>query len=91
MAKNRLGSGPVEPRFIEQMNVLAHFLDEQFNGEGVKGADRTTGFILMVFPFENRPGRANYISNANRDDVVTLLKEQLAYFEGMPDNTKGHA
>lgn len=32
----------------------------------------------------------NYISNAVRDDVVVLLKEQLARFEGSPDVT-GHA
>ena len=33
---------------------------------------------------------ANYISNADRADVVTLLKEQLARFEGQPE-MKGSA
>lgn len=88
MAKHSLGSGPIEPRFHKQMNVLARFLDEQFNGEAPRG-DRKVGFVLMVFPFGHEPGRANYVSNANREDVVTLLKEQLAYFQGMPDNAKG--
>lgn len=91
MPKHGLGSGPIEPRFIEQMNVLARFLDDQFNGEGVRGADRKVGFVLLVFPFENHTGRANYISNARREDIITLFKEQLAYFEGMPDNTGGRA
>ena len=31
-----------------------------------------------------------YISNANRGDVVIMLKEQLKRFEGQPDLT-GHA
>jgi len=91
MAKHTLGTRPIEPRFIDQMNVLARFLDDQFNGEGVRGHDRKVGFILMVFPFDDRPGRLNYVSNANREDVITLLTEQLAYFKGMPDNTKGTA
>jgi hypothetical protein len=44
----------------------------------------------MVFNFGDGPGRANYISNANRDDVVTLLKEQIKRFEGQPE-MKGRA
>jgi hypothetical protein len=92
MPKHTLGSGPIEPRFHKQMNVLARFLDDQFNGEGVTGKDRRVGFVLLVFPFGDGPGhRTNYVSNANREDVVTLLREQLAYFEGMPDNTRGTA
>jgi hypothetical protein len=31
--------------------------------------------------------RCNYISNGRREDVVVLLKEQLARFEGSPDVT----
>ena len=84
-----LGDAPIEPKFHEMMNDLAHDLDGIFNG-GLRGKDRKTGFILLVFPFENREGRVNYISNADRADVVTLLKEQLARFEGQPD-MKGRA
>ena len=90
MAKHSLGSQPIEPRFHQQMNVLARFLDEQFNGEAKRG-DRTVGFVLMVFPFGDRPGRTNYVSNAEREDVIVLLKEQLAYFEGMPETKGGRA
>jgi hypothetical protein len=48
--------------------------------------------VLLVFPFgEGEEGqRANYISNADREDVVTLLKEQIKRFEGQPEMT-GHA
>jgi hypothetical protein len=35
----------------------------------------------MVFPFDDKSGRCNYISNAERPDVVRLLKEQLRHFE----------
>ena len=82
----RLGDAPIEPDYIEKMNALAHALDELFNGD-LKGNDRKVGFCVMVFNFGDGPGRANYISNANRADVVTLLKEQIKRFEGQPDMT----
>jgi hypothetical protein len=84
----KLGSGPIEQAYIDKMNVLALVLDEMFNEDL---DHKEIGFILMVFPFEDRPGRCNYISNADRKDVVTLLKEQLAYFEGQSDTLKGTA
>jgi len=84
----RLGDAPIEQKYRQQMNALAGFLDEHFNGAS-KGNARKTGFVLLVFDFGDK-GRANYISNANRADVVTLLKEQLARFEGQPE-MKGRA
>lgn len=84
--QGRLGDGPIEQKHHKLMNTLAHTLDELFNGEA-RGTDRKNGFILMVFPFGNTDGRANYISNAERADVVTMLKEQLARFEGQPEMT----
>jgi hypothetical protein len=85
-----LGDGPVDPRYVEQMNSLAQMLDESFNGEA-KGKDRTIGFCLLLFEFGNDPGRINYISNADRADVVTMLKEQLARFEGQAEPKEGSA
>jgi hypothetical protein len=85
----RLGDGPIEPKFIELMNEVAKKLDRVFNGEA-KGKDRENGFILLTFPFEGHGGRCNYISNANRKDVVIMLKEQLARFEGQPEMSGGH-
>jgi hypothetical protein len=78
--EEQLGDAPIEPEFRAMMNELAADLDTLLN-PGPKAAARTTGFVLLMFPFD-RKGRANYISNANRADVVTLLKEQLARFEG---------
>jgi hypothetical protein len=64
------------------MNRLAGALDEAFNGVA-KGNDRKTGSVLLVFPFGADDGRCNYISNgAAREDIVMMLKEQIARFEG---------
>lgn len=86
----RLADAPIQPEFRETMNALAATLDKIFNGS-TKAADRKTGFVLIVFPFSeaHEGGRANYISNANRRDVVTMLKEQIRRFEGQPE-MKGH-
>jgi hypothetical protein len=85
-----LGDAPIEPVYIEKMRAVARVLDELFNGKA-RGADREVGFVLMVFPFEGREGRCNYISNgADRNDVVTLMKEMIARFEGQPE-MKGRA
>jgi hypothetical protein len=50
--------------------------------------------VLMVFPFsgfEKGDTRCNYISNgADRNDVVTLMKEMITRFEGQPE-MKGRA
>lgn len=87
MSKHTLGDQPIEPAYIEKMNELARFLDREFNG-GLRGKDRPTGFVLMVFPFEDREGRCNYISNgADRNDIVVLMKEMVARFEGQPEMT----
>jgi hypothetical protein len=81
----RLGDGPIEERFRGVMNALAHSLDEIFNGK-TPGGRRKTGFVLMVFPFgDGDDHRANYVSNAKREDVVIMLREQLARFEGQPE------
>ena len=78
--KRTLGDAPIEQAYIEKMNHLANYLDTIFNGDK-RGMDRETGFVLLVFPFGEGEGqRANYISNADREDVVTLLKEQVKRF-----------
>lgn len=84
MTDHQLGDEPIEGRYVEQMNAVARGLDEIFNGDKV-GDERTTGFVLLVFPFGEKEGRCNYISNgADRGDVVTLLREQLKRFEEAP-------
>lgn len=86
-----IGDAPIEERFFTQMQAIAGVLDEQLNPQLLIGDPiRTHGFVLLVFPFGSTKGRCNYISNADRKDVITMLKEQLAYFEGMPQS-KGRA
>ena len=85
---HNIGSGPIEKKHREPMRKLAELLDEYFNGPAIK--KRQVGFVLMAFPFDGFEGRCNYISNAPREDIVTLLREQHAYFTGAPDTAKGN-
>ena len=89
VGKHTLGDAPIEPDLYELMNALARGVDEILNGEI---RPKRNGFVLMVFPFEEvkEGGRCNYISNAQRADIVIMLKEQIKRFEGQPDMT-GHA
>lgn len=81
----RLGDAPIEKRYRREMQDLAAALDRYFNGEK-HGADRDTGFVLLVFPFGEDTGRCNFISNgADRGDIVTLFREMIARFEGQPE------
>jgi hypothetical protein len=83
---NTLGDAPIQEKYRQQMQAIAATLDEFLNGDA-KGADREAGFVLLVFPFGNvGDGRCNFISNgADRKDVVTLMKEMIARFEGQPE------
>ena len=80
----RLGDAPLEAEHREVLNYLADMLDGILNGPAT-GADRALGFVLMMFPFGSGDGRCNYISNANRADVLATLKHQVARFEGQPE------
>jgi hypothetical protein len=84
----QLGDRPIQEQYRAQMNAVAQGLDEVLNGKA-KGPDRKTGFVLLVFPFGDADGsRCNFISNgADRRDVVTLMKEMIARFEGQPELT----
>lgn len=82
MSDHTLGSGPIQPEFVAGMNVIANALEAVFNE---RGRPKQVGFVLMTFNFSDT-GRCNYISNAKREDIITLLTEQLAYFKGMPEH-----
>lgn len=82
MPKHTIGDGPVQPEYVEQMTAVARGIDDAFNGSA---RPKKVGFILLVFPFDDHDGRANYMSNAKREDVVIMLKEQIARFEGQPE------
>lgn len=42
------------------------------------------GFAILVFPFQY-PGIANYISNANREDMIIALRECADRLENKED------
>lgn len=76
-----LGDQPIEDSYRAELNTMAQVVDEYFNGKD-RSIPRKAGFVLMLFPFNNHEGRCNYISNAAREDIIVLLKEQLHRFEG---------
>lgn len=70
---------PIEEKYREQMRDLGRLIDQYFNPDGVK----VTGFALLVFPFGSGDDhRSNYISNANREDMLATMKEFIARAEG---------
>lgn len=75
--------GPITETYRAQMKALAETIDEFFNGPR-KGNDRKVGFAVLVFEFGDAisKDRINYISNANRKDMITAMKELVARFEG---------
>ena len=84
----QLGDAPIVEEIRELMNRLDGGLDQILNGDAT-GVCRKNGFILMIFPFGTDEGRCNYISNAERADVVTMLKKQVARFEEGTVGTEG--
>jgi hypothetical protein len=84
-AGQRLGDGPVDEQYHAMMTATMSAVDELFNGRA-GGSGRQTGIVLMVFPFDDFDGRCNYMSNGvSRQDIVVLMKEMIARFEGQPE------
>lgn len=50
---------------------------------GVIGKDY--GFMIMVFPFHSTTGTANYISNAKREQMISVLREKADILEAGGD------
>lgn len=71
----------VQLEYREQMKKIARAIDRMFNGDE---KPKKVAFFLAVFPFGSE-GRFNYMSNADRRDIIVLLKEMTARFEGQPE------
>lgn len=72
---------PIKPEYIAQMNDLAVMIDRVFNGD-LRGKQRKTGFVMLVFPYNKASNGCNYISNgAGRNDMVTLFKGMIERIE----------
>lgn len=85
MKNYQLGDAPIQDDYRAQMKAMMEALDHTMNGDA-KGADRKVGIVVMMFPFGAAgDGRCNFISNgADRRDMVLLMKEMIARFEGQP-------
>lgn len=70
------------PKDTETLQAIATGLDRVLNGE-LRGADRKVGFTLLAFNFGDE-GNVNYVSNADRADMIASLKSLLARWEGQP-------
>lgn len=82
--EQRLGDAPVQAEYHAKMEAVMHTIDEYMNG-AARGPDRKVGIVVMMFPYGDVSGRCNYMSNgANRSDIVTLMREMIARFEGQP-------
>lgn len=77
----------------ENMENFAVHIDETMNGPRQRQGSRPYGFILMVFPFADaaKPTRVDYISNASREGVIELLRDQLARLEAAIGEPMGRA
>lgn len=75
-----LSDAESDPGLRQEMTDLAASLDGFFNGNQ-PGQQRTTGFVLLVFPF-NAEGRCDYISNtSDHENLALLFKGLSARFE----------
>ena len=79
---------PIQPAYREQMNDVAARPDGFFNGSATDKPK--VGFTLLIFEFGQADnGRVNYISNAERSDMLTAMKEFIARAEGRLHEPKG--
>jgi hypothetical protein len=82
---------PIRAELRQPMNEIGLLLEEAFNE---KGKLKKYGFALLVFDFV-KPGEErqymNWISNAQRPDMITAMKEFIARNEGRMLDEEGHA
>lgn len=74
---------PIEEKHRQMMNGLAAGIDDVLNGAYCPRDQRKIGFVLLIAEFgKMEGGRVNYISNGDRDSMITMLREYLARVEG---------
>jgi hypothetical protein len=77
-----MSHGPIDEAVRQKMNAIANVIGDALPKE--------YGFTLLVFPLGNHPGNMNYISSAERADMIAAMKELVANFEGrMRDAPRG--
>lgn len=79
-ARDRDTHEPIEEPHRAQANRIGALLAGTFPG---------MGFALLIFPFGGDDGRMNYISNADRPDMVKALEEFIQKNRAYMAPTKG--
>ncbi len=79
-----MSDAPIQARYREMLNGLAGGIDDVLNGKDRDpGEPKRVGFALFMFEFGNiEANRVNYISNADRSEMLTAVREWLARAEG---------
>jgi hypothetical protein len=65
----------------KRTHFLTPLVDRFLNGDTAETEGARIGFVLMTFEIGDPPRCSTYISNMRREDVVMLLKEQIAALE----------
>ena len=82
-------AAPIQKEHHALMNALAHGVDEILNGPKQPGVKPRIGFVLLVAEFEKMEGgRVNWISNGDRESMLTMCREYLARAEGRYQETE---
>lgn len=73
---------PLKSRPEGPLATLARFLDTDFL-PAIYG--RRMGFSMVIFDFTDLPedGQIDYVSNAERKDMIVAMKEFISKHEGM--------
>lgn len=91
MGRDNFGIGKTQNKHEQELNEITKLLGKSL---GEELGDLTTGpplgFMLMVFDF-GEGGFLSYVSNAQRADMVKVLREQADRLEAKMDDTKGQA
>lgn len=64
----------------ERMQLIANLVDEALPAGW--------SFFVLAAPFNREAGRINYVSNAQRDTILELMKEFIA--KNTPENHAKH-
>ena len=73
----------IEMTIPEAMHSIALAIDRILNGEHAGGEviERKNGFVLMLYPFGDKTGKCNFISNgASQEDVINMFERQIEAF-----------
>ena len=74
---------PEQPQKIEdKYEVFMLELGKGINGLVKEFIGPSGGFFIAMFDLNTTDGRFNYLSNANRENVVKLLEEMIVKFKG---------